>query len=149
MHVRRRIVIAVAAALQPLLDNGIVTRIQPGRAAPQPVASTPYLLVYARTEQSRGISMDDDRRTQRALTLAIEAIFASPDDSDAGGDDIALAIERAMAADPMLGGLIKDSELTRSELDARVDGETRLGRVRLEYQIEYHTSAGNPDASLD
>ncbi|WP_428673707.1 hypothetical protein [Reyranella sp.] len=149
MHARRRIVLAVVAALRPLVDAGTVTAIAAGRAAPQPVAKAPYLLVYARTEQSRSINMDDDRRLQRSPTLAIEAVFASVEDSDEKGDDLALAVEVAMAADSTLGGLIKDIELARTDLDARADGETRLGRVRLEFAVEYHTTAGRPDASLD
>jgi hypothetical protein len=149
MHARRRIVLAVKTVLQDLVDAAVVTSVSAGRAAPQPVANTPFLLVYARTEQSRSITMDDDRRLQRGLTLVIEGVFASPEDSDDRGDDLALAVEVALAADDVLGGLIKDIELARTELDARADGETRTGRVRLEFAVEYHTTAGRPDASLD
>lgn len=149
MHVRRRIVLAVKAALQSLVDDGVVTSVSAGRAAPQPVARAPYLLIYARAEQSRSTELDDERCLQRDLVLAIEAVFASAEDSDDKGDDLALAIETAMAADDTLGGLIHDIELARTDLDARAEGETRLGRVRLEFGVQYFTAAGRPDASLD
>lgn len=149
MHARRRIVLAVVGKLRPLVEAGLVTAVSPGRAAPAPVADAPYLLVYARTEQSRSINTDDDRVMQRVPTLAVEAVFASVEDSDAAGDDLALAVEVALAGDVTLGGLIKDIELARTDLDARAEGETRLGRVRLEFAVEYHTTAGRPDVSID
>lgn len=147
MHARARIVTAIVAALEPLVVGGIVAAIRPGRAAPQPVAEAPYLLVYARQEQSRRINMQDDPTMQRALTLAIEGVFSSVEDSDAGGDDLALEIERALAENT-LGGLIRDIELARTDLDARAEGENRIGRLRLEFSVEYHTPARSPDTSL-
>jgi hypothetical protein len=102
-----------------------------------------------RTEDSRAVSEDDTgRRLRRAPVLAIEAVFASVEDSDAGADDLAEPIERTLYADPTLGGLVKDLDLVRTVLDARTEGETRVGRARLEFELEYHTAAGRPDASL-
>jgi hypothetical protein len=149
MHARRRIVLAVVTALETLVAAGTVKTVRPGRAAPAPVATAPYLLVYARQERSASELLDDDRCLQRDLVLAVEAVFASAEDSDAAGDDIALAVEQSLAADDTLGGLVKDIELVRTDLDARAEGETRLGRVRLEFAVQYFTAAGRPDVSLD
>ena len=147
MHVRRLIVLAVVARLSQVPG---VTAVKAGRAAPMPVASAPYLLVYARGEESRSTTLDDDdaRRLQRDLVLAIDIVTASADDDDAATDALALEVEMAMAADTTLGGLVEDLELRRTDLDARAEGETRTGRARLEYLVAYHTSVTRPDQAL-
>lgn len=148
MHVRARIVAAVVANLEPLIAAGVVTSIRAGRAAPEPVAASPYLLVYARQEQSGRVNMQDDPDMRRVVVLAIEGVYSSPEDSDAAGDGLALAVEKVLAEN-LLGGLIRDIELARTDLDARAaEGETRIGRVRLEYQVEYFTPAREPESSL-
>lgn len=147
MHVRRLIVLAVVARLGQVAG---VTAVKAGRAAPMPVATAPYLLVYARREESLSTTLDDDdeRRLQRQLVLAVDIVTASATDDDAATDALALEVETAMAADTTLGGLVKDLELRRTDLDARLEGETRTGRARLEYLVEYHTTAQRPDQAL-
>ena len=147
MHLRRLIVLAVVARLGQVPG---VTAVKPGRAAPMPVAAAPYLLVYARTEDSRSTTLDDDddRRLEREVIVAVEIVTASADDDDGETDALALEVEKAMAADTTLGGLVKDLELRRTTLDARAEGETRTGRARLEYLVEYHTTVTRPDQAL-
>lgn len=150
LHVRRQIVLAVVAALEGQTLAG--ARVHHGRAEPDSVATPrgPFLLVYARSEESRTVSFDDDAdRQQRALTLAIEAVATSASDDDATLDQLSLEIERAMVADVTLGGLAVSVELARTDLNARADGESRTGRARLEFTVEYHTAAGRPDLPLE
>lgn len=145
-HARRFIVLAAVAQLGQVPG---VTAVRAGRAAPLPAATAPYLLVYARREDSRSTTLDDDdRRLQRELALYVDIVTASADDDDALADGLALEVEKAMAADTTLGGLVKDLELRRTDLDARAEGETRTGRARLEFAVEYHTSAARPDQVL-
>lgn len=145
LHARRQIVQAVAARLAGLPLTG--SRVYAGRAAPKASGSTPFLLVYGRREQSAPMTMGRDRRAlQRELTLAIEAVTASADDNDDQVDAIALEVERAMAADPHLGGLCRDLYLVSTALDARADGESRMGRARFEFTIIYITPAADPAA---
>lgn len=146
MHARRRIVLAAVAALTGLPSTG--ARVHAGRAAPAPVASTPYLLVYARQEQSASATMrGPGRKLQRELTLAVEAVTASADDDDALADTIALEVEAALAANPTLGGVCGDLYLASTALDARHEGESRTGRVRLEFTVTYFTAADRPDVA--
>ena len=147
MHVRRLIVLAVVARLKQVSG---VTAVKAGRAASMPVTQAPYMLVYARGEESRSTTLDDDddRRLQRELVLAVEIVVASADDDDAATDALALEVEKAMASDTTLGGLVKDLELRRTDLDARAEGETRTGRARLEYLVAYHTTVTRPDQAL-
>lgn len=147
LHARRRIVLAVVERLTGLPTTG--NRVHAGRAAPAPVASTPYLLVYARREQSAPITAKGpQRKLQREPVLAIEAVTASADDDDALADTIAAEVEAAMAADPTLGGICRDLYLSSTNLDARAEGETRTGRTRLEFTVTYFTAADRPDESL-
>jgi len=145
-HARRLIVTAAVAALQPLVDAGTVIAVKAGRAAPMPVAQAPYLLVYGRRERSESATIGrGNRLLRRDLVLAIEAVTASADDSDDQVDAIAAAIEAALAGDPTLGGRAKDLFLSATDLDARAEGETRTGRARLEFTVNYFTVASAPD----
>jgi len=149
LHVRRQIVQAVAAVLRRDISG---VSVQDGRAAPMPVAKCPYLLVYARSEEVRAIagrSLDDDERLRRALQLEVQITVADATDSDDRLDAFAVLIEKALAADRRLGGLVEDLALERSELAASFDGEQRVARARLEYRVEYHTTALRPDQHLE
>lgn len=150
LHVRRQIVLAIVSALEgQTLAGG---RVHHGRVDPESAATPrgPFLLVYARSEEIREISEDDDGpRQQRELTLAIEAVAVSDADDDSTLDLLALEIERALFAAGTLGGLAVDIALSRTDLNARADGESRTGRARLEFTVEYHTAAGRPDLPLE
>jgi hypothetical protein len=156
LHARRQIVLAAVAALKGAV-TGVAGRVFDGRSEPIHTTQKPYLLVYGRQEESRDIAaLDDDgdgdgsggRRLQRALTLAIDGVDKSDADTDAELDALALAVEQALAADPTLGGVARDVVLARTDLNARAEGETRTGRVRLEFDVEYHTAARRPDISI-
>lgn len=147
LHARRRIVMAAVQFLTGLPTTG--DRVRAGRAAPAPVADTPCLLVYARAEQSATLTAKGpQRKLQRQATLAVEGVTASSDDNDELADAIALEVEQALAADPTLGGVCRDLFLSSTNLDARAEGESRTGRVRLEFTVTYFTTADRPDESL-
>lgn len=149
LHVRRQIALAVVN----LLRAGVpaVQGVQAGRSAPLPVARAPYLLVYTRSEQSASVSPhgEDDRRLRRLLTLAVEIVVGDGSDSDEQLDALSLLVERALAGAPKLGGLAEDLEITRTEFAGRGDTESNVGRARLDFVVEYHTSALRPDQHLE
>lgn len=138
----------VAAAVTALGDLSTVDRVKAGRAAPMPVAQAPYLLVYGRSERSQPMTMRGPaRRLERELTLAVEIVTALAD-NDEQADAIALEVERALCADPTLGGVAKDLWLSLTMLEANADGEARTGRARLEFSVTYHTAANAPDQAI-
>lgn len=146
VHARRKIVLAAVQALTGLPTTG--TNVKPGRAAPLPVAQAPYLLVYARAERSAPVTAKGPgRKLQHELTLAVEGITVSADDDELA-DALALEVEQALAADPTLGGACRDLFLGSTNLDARAEGETRTGHIRLEFSVTYFTAAARPDVSL-
>lgn len=149
MHARRKIVLAATQALQGLVTAGLVTSVKAGRAAPMPVAQAPYLLVYGRAEASQPLTMGGPRRKlERSLTLAIEIVTASADDSDELADALSAEVELPLAGDPTLGGAAKDLWLSNTLLDARAEGETRTGRARLEFTVLYHAVASDPTTAV-
>lgn len=148
LHVRRQIVLAVTDLLRRGVPGVVV---HAGRNAPLPVARAPYLLVYARKEQSRSVAAhgEDDRRMQRPLVVAVRIVVADASDSDEQLDAFSLLVEQAMAVSPRLGGLVEDQELVATEFDGSAEGESRLGSARLDFAVEYHTSALRPDQHLE
>ncbi len=143
-HVRAQIIAAAVELLKTCPTPA--GRVKAGRAAPMPVAQAPYLLVYGRPEQSDRLTGAGMTRTlMRQLTLAVDIVTASADDSDDQVNAIAAEVEAALAAQPTLGKLCKDLWLAATTPDARAEGETRIGRARLEFTVQYVTVATAPD----
>lgn len=149
LHARRLIVRAAVLRLA-----GVTTAtggVHEGRAAPKASSAAPYLLVYARPEDSEPLSgTGAGRKLRRELTLAIEAVTAEagPEAGDALLDQLALEIERVLAAEPTLGGACRDLYLARTDPDGRAEGESRIGRTRLEFRVLYQTLAAAPDQAV-
>lgn len=147
LHVRRQLVLAIVERLE---SGGPGVPVKPGRTAPLPVATAPYILVHARREQAASVtSRGDEVRLQRRLLVRIDIVHADPEDDDGAADALCLQVETAMQADPSFGRLVHDLEGPETTLDAWAEGETRIGRARLEYQLEYHTTAQRPDQHLE
>lgn len=142
-HARAAIVAAAVAALTGLATTG--ARVHPGRSAPKSAGAQPYLLVYGRGEQSTPITMaGPNRKLQRELLLVVEGVAGEAADADDTQNSMALEIETALAADPTLGGTARDLYLSRTTINAQVEGETRLGLLRLEFSLFYQTVATAP-----
>jgi len=123
--------------------------VKAGRTAPLPTAALPYIVVHARRETAASVtSRGDQVRLQRKPSVLIDIVHADPEDDDGVADAFCLLVEKAMQADPSLGGLLHDLEGPDTTLDARSEGETRIGRARLEYFLEYHTTADRPEQHL-
>ncbi len=145
-HARAAIVAAAVAALGALATVP-ASRIKAGRAAPMPVAPAPSLLVYGRRERSAPVSGSGAaRKLQRELTLRVEVITAG-DDDDTAVDLVAAEVEAALGGNVKLGGCCSDLYLSATDLDARAEGETRLGRAWLDFTVLYFTPANRPDQS--
>ncbi|HQS18606.1 hypothetical protein [Reyranella sp.] len=147
LHARSQIVLAAVQILTGLATTG--PRVHAGRAWPVESGATPCLLVYARREQSGSDTMGGpSRKLRRELTLSVEGLVAETDDSDATLDAIAFEVETALAADPKLGGLCLDLEISGTDIAANAEGDTRQGRIRLDFTIFYRTAANAPGVSV-
>lgn len=147
LHARRQIVLAIVERL----GHGVPgVTVKAGRSAPLPVERAPYILVHARREAAASVtSRGDDVRLQRRLSVLIDIVHADAEDDDGAADAWCLLVEKAMQAEPTFGGLLQDLEGPETTLDARAEGETRIGRARLEYFLEYHTTALRPEQHLE
>lgn len=147
IHARAAIVAAAVTALTGLTTTG--GRVFAGRSGPSSGASAPFLLVYGRAEQSAPLTMNGaNRKLQRELVLVVEGVAGEAADVDDTQNIIALEVETALAADPALGGKARDLFLSRTAINAQVDGETRLGLVRLEFSVLYQTVATAPGTAI-
>ena len=144
MHARRAIVNAAAAACDLLATTG--ARVYPGRSWPLTAESAPYLLIYARQEQSASATMRGSaRKLMRTCTLFVEGIETGVVDTDEVLDTIAEEVETAIAADHTLGGTCKELLLTQTDINVTEDDSARrIGVVRLTFTVTYLTEANAP-----
>lgn len=146
LHARRQLVLAIVARLEAGVSG---VTVKAGRTAPLSAPPPACILVHARQEQARSVtSRGDEVRLQRRLSVLIDVVHADAGDDDGEADRLCQLVETAMYAEPTFGGLAHDLEGPDTTLDARAEGETRLGRARLEFQLEYHTTALRPDQHL-
>lgn len=105
----------------------------------------PCVSLYAIDEQSKLLETAP-RRYKRTLELAIEAAAkAGPGgDVDDTLDEVCVAIERRMDADPTFGKVCGDSVLSSTDIEVAREGDTEIGNVRLVYDVTYYTFAPDP-----
>lgn len=147
-HYRRRIREAVRAMLTGATTAG--ANVFTGRTIPLSDIDS-AVLVFARDEQSqRGAMGRGGRALDRVLQLHVEArvALASTDPEDIL-DAMAVDIERAMASNETIDGLVRDSHLVSTELDARAASDMREGIARLTYTVEYSTLDNDPTRGVD
>lgn len=99
----------------------------------------PAIAVYTLEETSE--RKHPEGSLDRHMVLAIHAIVQASDGVDDALDTLALQIEKAMAADQTLGGLVLFSHLSGTEIDVDEGTSQPVGGIRLAYAVWYHTSA--------
>ena len=134
-HVRKQIRAVVVAALSGNTDAG--ARVYPGRV--YPLDTLPAIAVYTATEESETKNWEV---LQRFVDITIVATDEAGQDESIDDllDDIAEAIETAMAVDRKLGGLAKTSYLISTEDELTGTAEKPKGTITLTYKCEYRTA---------
>lgn len=122
-------------------DRVYTTRLVPLRAAKLPALAI-YTLEEDVDPQSAETAPRELKRHPRLVVEAIERIDA--DNIDDELDDLALAIEKAMATDETFGGTASDCWLMKTEFDFGNQGDLEIGVVRLIFHVTYFRHA--PDA---
>lgn len=146
-HQRQIIREAIKATLLGKTVAG--SRVYETRLVPWRTQELPAISVYAGDESS------DDRDTaprelERTVDMTIDAALFADADVDDALDAFALEIERAMHADPTLGGTASDSTLISTTIGTMAEGNRPLGAIQLVYRTTYYTYAPDPaDATLD
>ncbi|MGF7178434.1 hypothetical protein [Azospirillum doebereinerae] len=137
----------VLAAFETLLGAvpGVVT-VYRGRRKTVPEDKLPALVMRAAPVSSDQESAAVVRNVERIAVTA----FAK-DSTDAGLDRalaaLWAALQRAVEADPTLGGLVVDTNLVEADQGAADDeGVGGVGDVFAVYSVEYWTKPGDPYA---
>lgn len=83
-------------------------------------------------------------KQQRELDLSIDLIARDTQQLADRVEDIAAAVEVAMASDRKLSGLAQDSSLRAYTIDRNDEGAQPMLRLRLQYVVTYLTQTGIP-----
>jgi hypothetical protein len=111
----------------------------PSREVPWRSVELPGIAVYSLEESS------DRQHTEgelvRHVVLAIHAVVRLNELVDDALDELALQIEKAMAADQTLGGIAVSSFLSGTDISVDESTARPVGAIRLAYDVRYHTTA--------
>lgn len=105
----------------------------------------PALLVYSNDEVVVEQSISRPRTQTRQLSLTIEGYARANSNVDTATDSLAKEIETLVAADPTLGGLVKDAALSTTETQLSSEGEKPVAVVTITYVVTYNTKENAPD----
>lgn len=138
-HARRQIREAAAAAIG---TTAVV--VEQSRQYPMLESLMPRYLVYT-TDETIDESMSTRSGLMRVLTLMVEAVIMSDEDTiDDDLDAHAVYLETQLNLST-LGGLVLKTFLNRSELAIRTDGDLSLGVLTLTFDVTYRTLPTNPE----
>ncbi|MDT7849919.1 phage tail terminator protein [Methylophilus sp. VKM B-3414] len=85
---------------------------------------------------------------ERTLQLAISIKTAEISNIDIVLDDLCEAVEIAMDTAGGFGGLVKNIQLTATQIQINEDAAEPVGEALLQYQVTYFTQANNPAITL-
>lgn len=143
MHVRAQIrqkVVEVLTGLPTTTDQ-----VFPGRTRPLAANHAPTLLVYVTDERSDPDAMGI---LGRELTLAVEGRVTSADVPDGTLDQIALEVEPAMVARPLLGGVVSEVTLMSTLINTQAPGDAQAGEIIMKFRVAYRTTEIAPDTAV-
>jgi hypothetical protein len=132
--IRKAVVTILERARTDAGDNVFPTREVPWRSV-----ELPGIAVYSLEESST--QQHQDAELVRQVVLAIHAVVRLTEGVDDALDALSLQIEKAMAADPTLGGTALLSHLAGTEISVDETTARPVGAIRLAYEVRYHTNA--------
>lgn len=148
-HIATQVRDAAVAALAGLTTSG--SRVYPSRVHRFGSATVPGLAVYTNGWRLRDqAGARGARRFGREIDLLIEAAVRADSDGtpEATLDTMAAEVEEAMQADVTLGGVAKDLYPVAMRPVLTGDGESRIGRLAIEYAVIVRTAEAAPDAAV-
>tara|TARA_R110001632_G_scaffold9645_2_gene36793 strand:- start:3167 stop:3610 length:444 start_codon:yes stop_codon:yes gene_type:complete len=144
-HLRKQLRDRAVADLTGLATTG--SKIYASRVYPLTTANLPGLCVYTREESVEVTTINSPRTLIRELALIVEGYAASTTVLDDTLDQIALEVEKALAADITLNNLAKTIKLQSVDAEYSDEGEQPVGIIRLTYAVEYAALENNPEAT--
>ncbi|MBP2297955.1 hypothetical protein [Azospirillum picis] len=123
---------------------GVIT-VYRGLRKPVPDGKLPALVMKASPVSSDQESAAVTRNVERITVTAFLKNNASDAELHRQGVDLGAAILRAVEADPTLGGIAVDTNLTEADQDeADGEGVGGLGDVFFAFAVEFWTRPGDP-----
>jgi hypothetical protein len=146
-HIRQAIREAIATAITGLAATG--SRVFQSRAYAVAASELPCLLVYTLAEDVTKPVFCHPGEVNRLIQVSIDGIKTATEDLDDDLDNIAAQVEQALALDFTLGGLAKDLQLVRTELQIQGgDSPKPMGIIRMTWAIRVATLEGIPGTAL-
>lgn len=144
--VKRRIKVAIRDLLRNQHKSVDAENIRVSRTIPTQSESLPAILIYSTTENVRRFD-ESPKRYERTLTVNIECLDSgnNDDDMDMRLEVIADQVEALMERDETLGGIANDLELVSTNYQQEPDGESPMGSLVLQYNVEFYQYAIRPD----
>ena len=145
-HARTQIRNAVTALLKGNTTAG--NNVFEARVYPINEPKLPALLIYTKQETVGEQSMSRPRTQQRELMVSVEAYVKVRGNVDEATDTLALEVEQLIAADPSLGGLVKDTSLDTTETQFSDDGEKPIAVAVLTFSVLYTVKENAPQTLI-
>lgn len=142
-HARETIRTAFVTALDGETDAG--NKVFNSRVYPLNANSLPGLVVYTPQEQVTTDTIGYPRRQTRELQVVVEAYSKTVNEADKVIDDLGEQIEKAIAADPGLGGNVKDTMLAGVQVTLAADGDVPVAVGIFTYTVLYQVRENAPD----
>jgi len=144
-HLRQQIRERLGTVLGSLTTTG--SNVFESRVYPLETANLPALLIYTKSETAEPIVIGTNRLLERNLSVAIECYVKATSNFDDTVDKICKEIETAIAADPTLNNLAKDTFLESTEIEYNAEGEKPVGYVTLTFNVNYFNQEQAPDVA--
>ena len=144
-HVRQQIRERLGTVLTGLTTTG--SNVFESRVYPLETASLPSLLIYTKSETSEPIVIGSNRLLERTLSVAVECYVKATSNFDDSVDTICKEVETAIAADPTLNSLAKDTFLESTEIEYNAEGEKPVGFATLTFNVNYYNQEQAPDVA--
>lgn len=145
-HARTQIRNAVTTLLKGNTTAG--NNVYEARVYPLDDPKLPALLVYTKQETVGEQSMSRPRTQQRELMVSVEAYVKASGNVDEYTDNLAMEVEQLIAADPTLGGLVKDIALDTTETQFHGDGEKPIAVAILTLSVLYMVKEHEPQTLI-
>lgn len=144
-HLRQQIRERLGTVLGSLTTTG--SNVFESRVYPLETANLPSLLIYTKSETAEPIVIGTNRLLERNLSVAIECYVKATSNFDDSVDTICKEVETAIAADPTLNNLAKDTFLESTEIEYNAEGEKPVGYATLTFNVNYFNQEQAPDVA--
>jgi hypothetical protein len=124
------------------------SRVFPDRLYPLSDSELPCVLVSAVGESSQPGSWGNGLTYERTLTVDVDVCVSARSTFDTEANQIQLEVEKAIAADPTLGGIATVIRYTGRSKQLSGDGDMPFISLRLNFDVAYRADSTAPDVAV-